>query len=305
MSADPNLAAATAVVRLDEITRWLRGDALEIVMLASGALLLVRFVGWLLNRGRARISRLLAPLQRGHWIDTSQTEIRRADAIARAISWLFNALVSAVAAALVLQRFRVPLATLVPPATIAGVALGFGAQRLVQDLSSGFFLFAERQFTVGDVVTIGPPGSREGVSGTVEEITLRITRLRTLKGEVVVIPNGEIRQVINLSVDWARIVIDVPLRAQGDVDRAIELLAEVGRQMCATHPWDDVLLETPEVLGVEALDVDYLRLRLAARVRAHQQWEAGRELRRRVAAALADAGIAAVPPIIAQGASDG
>ncbi|MDH4147641.1 MAG: mechanosensitive ion channel family protein, partial [Acidimicrobiia bacterium] len=245
------------------------------------------------------------PLQRGHWIDTSQTEIRRADAIARAISWLFNALVSAVAAALVLQRFRVPLATLVPPATIAGVALGFGAQRLVQDLSSGFFLFAERQFTVGDVVTIGPPGSREGVSGTVEEITLRITRLRTLKGEVVVIPNGEIRQVINLSVDWARIVIDVPLRAQGDVDRAIELLAEVGRQMCATHPWDDVLLETPEVLGVEALDVDYLRLRLAARVRAHQQWEAGRELRRRVAAALADAGIAAVPPIIAQGASDG
>ncbi len=131
-----------------------------------------------------------------------------------------------------------------------GVTVGFGAQRLVQDLFSGFFLLAEHQLAVGDVIRISAPGTTEGVGGTVEEITLRVTRLRTLKGEVVFIPNGEIRQVTNLSVEWARLVLDVPLRPDEDFNRAITVLRDVCKEMWADERWAVVLLENPEVLGL-------------------------------------------------------
>ena len=201
-------------------------------------------------------------------------------------------------------RFGVPLSTVVPPATVAGVAVGFGAQRIVQDVLSGFFLLAERQLTVGDVVKISDPGSTEGVGGTVEEVTLRVTRLRTLKGEVVFIPNGEIRQVTNLTVEWARLVIDVPLRAVDDVNLAIERLRELGVAMAADDAWKDILLEGPEVLGVEALDVCIVRVRVVARVRASDQWSAGRELRLRIASGLAEAGITPLMPMLVPGAGE-
>jgi small conductance mechanosensitive channel len=199
----------------------------------------------------------------------------------------------------------VPLASLVPPATVAGVAVGFGAQRLVQDLLSGFFLFAERQLSVGDVVRISPPATATGVTGTVEEVTLRVTRLRTFQGEVVFVPNGEIRQVTNLSIEWARLVIDVPLRSDEDVSRVSQLLADTGRSMRAEERWQETLLEDPVVLGVETLDVGYLRVRMMARTRAGTQWEAGRELRTRVANSLNEAGIVPLSPVVVPGSPGG
>jgi small conductance mechanosensitive channel len=187
---------------------------------------------------------------------------------------------------------------------VAGVAVGFGAQKLVQDVLSGFFLLAERQITVGDVVRISDPGTTTGVGGTVEEVTLRVTRLRTLKGEVVFIPNGEIRQVTNMTVEWARVVIDVPLRSTDDIDKAIDCLGLVSEQMMAQEPWSTMLLEQPEVLGVEALDVGIVRVRIVARVQAANQWEAGRELRRRIASGLAAAGITPAMPLVVPGAAE-
>ncbi len=210
--------------------------------------------------------------------------------------WLVTALVSLVVGAMVLDRFGVPLATLVPSAT---VAVGFGAQRVVQDLVSGFLLLAEHQRRIGDVVTLSPPGSADGVSGTVEEMTLRVTRLRTLKGEVVFVPNGEIRQVINLSVEWARLVIDVPLRPDSDVNEGIKVLQQVGEEMGSVDPWQQMLLDGPDVLGVQSLDVGVVQLRVVARVTAANQWDAGRELRRRITRGLAEAGIEPISPTTA------
>lgn len=112
---------------------------------------------------------------------------------------------------LALDRLNVPITTLVAPATLIGAAIGFGAQRLVQDVLSGFFLLSERQFGYGDVVRVAPPGETVGISGAVEELTLRTTKLRTENGDLVIIPNGEVRQVTNRSKDWARIVLDIPL----------------------------------------------------------------------------------------------
>jgi small conductance mechanosensitive channel len=108
------------------------------------------------------------------------------------------------------------------------VALGFGAQRIVQDLLAGFFVVAERQYGFGDLIRISPLGDSGGVLGTVEEVTLRVTRLRTVNGEVVFIPNGQIVQVTNLSREWARSVIEVPVPVTADIGVVNGLLHQVG-----------------------------------------------------------------------------
>lgn len=106
---------------------------------------------------------------------------------------------------MVADRFGLPLATLIPTATVAGVALGFGAQRVPHDIVSGFFLLAEHQMAIGDWVTIAARGTVGGVGGNVEQITLRVTRLRTIEGEVVFVPDGEIRQLTSQSIGWGPI----------------------------------------------------------------------------------------------------
>lgn len=278
---------------LDDLTRWLRGDLLEIVLLISGAFLFVRGARWLLTASPRDAESNAAS------IDGLGGPGRRDPAVAQALGWVVTAFVSVVIGVLVADRFGLPLATLVPTATIAGIALGFGAQRIVLDLLSGFFLLTERQMSVGDVVTVSKPGTTDGVTGTVEEITLRATRLRTLlEGEVVYISNGEIRQLTNQSVEWARLVIDVPLRPDGDVEHAIEVLRDACEQIRADEEMADTLLEGPDVLGVQALDVGVIRVRLAARVPAGAQWSVAREIRRRVVQALVDAGVEPAPPVV-------
>ncbi|MEZ5234311.1 MAG: mechanosensitive ion channel family protein [Acidimicrobiia bacterium] len=304
-----SVAAALAVSGpLGDLGHWARGEGLEIVLLLSGAVLLIRALKWMLHRSAAGFgvrdwwSRRATevPVQPA----AERPEVRRRQALTQAMGWLASALVSVMVGALVAVRVGIPLSTVVPPATVAGVAVGFGAQRVVADVLSGFFLLAERQLTVGDVVRISDPGSTTGVGGTVEEVTLRVTRLRTLKGEVVFIPNGEIRQLTNLTIEWARLVIDVPLRASEDVGAAITCLRQVGDDMAASPPWNDLFLDTPEVLGVEALDVGVVRVRVVARVRASDQWEAARELRLRITSGLARSGIVPVTPVVMPGQSE-
>ena len=117
-----------------------------------------------------------------------------------------------------------------------GAALGFGAQQVVRELIAGTFIVLERQYGYGDVVHISAVGFTEGATGTIEEVALGTTRLRTLNGEVVIVPNGQIVQVTNLSRDWARAVVDVPLPVKVDVMRASELLRKVGEEACSL-PW--------------------------------------------------------------------
>lgn len=268
-------------MRFDDIIDWARSSGLQIVLIILGAMLLTRLAKWAIASAPGRFRR----------------DDKHALALSQAISWLAVASVWLVVVLLVLQRFNVPLTGLVPPATVAGVAVGFGAQSIVADLLSGFFLFAERQMAYGDIVRISQPGEEKGISGVVEEMTLRTTRLRTLSGEVVFIPNGEIRQLTNLSKDWSRAVIDVPLASNVDLEEATALLRRVGAEMKQDPAWASVLLDDPEVMGVETFEVGFLRVRLLMRTRPAEQFAAARELRRRIADALRASGITPVAPI--------
>ena len=281
--------AAAAVAPFTDISVWLRGSGLEIVLLILGAVLLARFTRWIGARITKRID---AASTDGDALVRSEAAKHR-HAIAQVIMWLAIALLWCVAGVLILGRLGVPLASLVAPSAVIGAALGFGAQQVVRDYLAGLFIIAERQYGFGDVVHVSAIGFVEGATGTIEEVALRVTRLRTPDGEVVVIPNGQIVQVTNLSRDWARAVVDVPLPADVDVVRASELLRQTGEAAFQDEQLRPLLLDAPTVMGVESFDVDQVNLRMVARTLPGKQFEIGRELRTRVAVAFQREGIGA------------
>lgn len=281
----------------DDLSRWARGHGLEAVLIALGASLAARFVRWGADRLIERARGMDERAEAGSLVASEASKHR--GALVQVLAWSTLSILYFVAVILVLERLNVPVTSLVAPAAVLGAALGFGSQRLVQDILSGIFLFAERQYGFGDVIRIAPVGATSGILGTVEEITLRTTKLRTVNGELVIVPNGEIRQVTNLSKDWARAVLDIPLASDADVPQASEILCEIGEAIWAEADWAPLLLDAPNVMGIENLGVGYLQLRFVARVLPGKQWEVSRELRGRIAQAFREAGIASPPPVAA------
>lgn len=275
-------------MQLDDLSRWARGSGLEILLFLLGAMLLSRALEWASTRF---VTHLQAPDGEASTPVASESA-KHVYALVQAGERLAVALVWFITVLSVLTRFNVPMSTLLAPATAAGVALGLGGQRIVGDLLCGFFLISERQYGIGDNIQVGPPGSLTGISGTVEEVTLRVTRLRTAAGDVVVIPNGEIRQLVNRSKDWSRVVIDVPVAVGEDIDLASSTLERVGAELGQEEQWGRLLLGEPKVLGVETLDLAEVQLRLTVRTLPGRQWEVSRELRRRALRALQEAGVA-------------
>lgn len=276
-----------AAAPLDDIGHWARGSGLEIVFIVTGALLLTRFATWLRDSITAHIDE---NAREGDAIVRSESAKHR-HALAQVLTWSALVIIYCIAVLLVLQRFGVPLAGFVAPATVVGVALGFGAQRVVQDLLAGFFIVTERQYGFGDVVRVNVLGVGTPATGTIEEVTLRVTRLRTLDGEVVMVPNGQIVQVTNLSRDWARAVVDVPVPAGVDVNRVSEALKRVGAAAHDDPVLRPLLLDEPSVMGVESIDVDTFSVRMVARTMPGKQFEVGRALRARITVEFARSGI--------------
>ncbi|MGH9065524.1 MAG: mechanosensitive ion channel family protein [Acidimicrobiales bacterium] len=276
----------------ENLTHWLRTSAIEIVLIALGSVLAARLAHWVATAFTRQLERQVRNQMQVGLVPSEESKHLRV--VVQACEWGCIGLIYFLAVILILLRLHLPLASLVAPATVIGLALGFGAQRVVQDLLAGFFLFAERQYGFGDVIRIGQVGQTTGISGTVEEVTLRTTRLRTVNGELVIIPNGQIVQATNLSRGWSRVVVDIPLPPDQDIELATELLNRVAESLMKEEEWKALLLETPTVTGIEAIQVGYIQLRLMARTLPAKQWDLGREIRRRVILAFREAGIA--PP---------
>jgi small conductance mechanosensitive channel len=270
-----------------DLSRWARGDGLLIVLIVIGAILLTRFASWL----GTRITQHIDEANRDEDLLIRSEASKHRHALAQVITWVSLVLIYCIAAVLIVKLFGVPLTGFVAPATVVGVALGFGAQRIVQDVLAGFFLISERQYGFGDMIRLNVLGVATPVTGTVEEVTLRITRIRSLDGEVIITSNGQIVQVTNLSRDWARAVVDVPVPVAVGVDRATEILHKVGEQAFNDKRLKPLLLDKPSVIGVETIAVDQFALRMIARTQPGKQFEVGRALRARITNAFAAAGI--------------
>jgi small-conductance mechanosensitive channel len=276
---------------------WFQNHLLPAAVLVLGAGLIVRFAHWIGARRR-------------HWVDeqiriqiesglVASEALKRSRAVSEAVEWVVVALVGFITAILALDRLGIPLTTLVAPATVIGIGLGFGAQQMVGDLLAGFFLFAEHQFAFGDVIRLSVPGQATGITGTVEELTLRVTKVRTAQGELVVVPNSALRQVTNLSKDWSRAVVDIPVAVTEDLAQVTGLLKDMFADMAADREWSELLLGDPVVAGVETIDVGYVQLRLIARTLPGRQFEVAREIRLRATTVLRSAGVSS--PSIADG----
>jgi moderate conductance mechanosensitive channel len=276
-----------AIAPLTDVSRWARDNFLVIILLILGSVLLTRLAGWARDRAMAYID---ARASGADELVRSEAAKHR-HVVAQVVTWTVLAVIYIVTAILVIERLGVPLAGLVAPAALLSAALGFGLQRFVQDIGAGFFIAGERQYGFGDVIRIAIAGVPEQATGTVEDVTLRVTRIRSLSGEVITTPNGQIIQVTNLSRDWARAVLDVPVPSAVEVNRVTEILRQVGRETSADQRLRKMMLDPPTVMGVERIEVDTFSVRMVARTLPGMQFEVGRELRARVASAFLVEGI--------------
>lgn len=198
--------------------------------------------------------------------------------LVRAAVWIVVVLV-------VLGEIGVNLAPLLAGAGIAGIAIGFGAQSLVKDFVSGFFILLEDQYGVGDVINLGD------ATGTVEDFTLRVTRVRSTDGTVWFVPNGEIKRVGNTSMEWSRALIDVQVAYDSDVPAVSRSIGEVADAFARDDAWAASVLEPPEVWGVQAMGPDGITVRLVVKTAPRQQYAVARELRGRITERLRHDGV--------------
>ena len=282
---------ALAIAPLANLTDWVRGRGLAVVLIVIGSVLLARLATWVGGKVTARID---ASPGGGDALVRSEAAKHR-HSLTQVLQWVAVVVIYTVATVTVLSTLGLPVTSLVAPATVLGVGLGFGAQRVVQDVLAGFFLITERQYGFGDVVSIAVVGGGDPAAGTIEDVTLRITRMRSADGEVVIIPNGQIVKVVNLSRDWARAVIDVPVPASTDVTHVQDVLREVGEHAFADEHLAKLLLDRPSVMGVTSLGLDEVNVRIVARTLPGKQFDVGRDLRSRIALAFRREGIAVQP----------
>jgi small conductance mechanosensitive channel len=253
---------------------WVKAQKLGLVLLTClailwGVALLVRAVRRAVDDGNDDV--------------TSDAE-RRAETLGAVLTNAARVVVVAFFLLMTLQEFGVNIGPLVAGAGVAGVALGFGAQSLVKDVISGFFLLMENQFGVGDIVNVD-----DKHVGTVERMTLRITQLRDSEGRAHFVPNGSIIRVVVLSKDFARALVDVEVSYETDPDQVFEVLREAGRAVHQDHPTR--ALEPLEVKGIEILGASGYTVRTLTKTAPGAQWEVARELRRRILLAFRDARI--------------
>ncbi|MDQ4055534.1 MAG: mechanosensitive ion channel family protein [Actinomycetota bacterium] len=253
----------------------------------AGLLLLGIAVRWLLHR---IIDRMIRRAELGVLPDrvnlaTSTRRVQRAQTMGSLLKSVVTGVLVAVFGTMILSEVGVNIAPIIASAGIIGIALGFGAQSLVKDFLSGTFMIFEDQYGVGDVVDIG-----EAI-GTVEAVTLRITRLRDLNGTVWYVPNGEIMRVGNMSQNWARAVIDVSVGYGEDLARVKRILLEVAHDLYEDDEFRELIIEEPEVTGVEMLAADSVNLRVMFKTLPLEQWAVGREMRQRVKARFDHEGI--------------
>jgi small-conductance mechanosensitive channel len=203
---------------------------------------------------------------------------QRAKTMGSLLKSIVTGVIFTMVAIMVISELGYDVAPLIASAGILGVALGFGAQSLVKDFLSGIFMIFEDQYGVGDVVDVGE------ATGSIEAVSLRVTRLRDVDGTVWYVRNGEILRVGNMSQNWARTVLDIPVSFSEDLVRVRNILKEVAHDLWEDEEFKAVVIEEPEVWGVERWDPDGVVVRVTLKTAPLEQWAVAREMRERIKA---------------------
>jgi small conductance mechanosensitive channel len=226
----------------------------------------------------------------GEDVIADQRRATRAASLGRLAKNVVSVLIGSVAGLMVLAELGFHLGPLLAGAGVAGIAIGFGAQSVVADFISGVFMLLEDQYGVGDIVDLGE------ATGTVEDVRLRVTQVRSADGVVWYVRNGEVVRVGNMSQSWSRAVLDVPVAPDADIAQVSAMMREVAADLAADQSWASLLLEEPEVLGIEQLAGDAVVVRLVQKTQPGEQWKVTRELRARIKQRFDAEGVQLPPP---------
>jgi small-conductance mechanosensitive channel len=266
------------------IVQVLRDDALPIALVILVAYVLIRVSRVFL---RSIVKALMdREATEGTAQELSAVELKkRMDTLDELGSNVLRFFIVIIAGLMILRSFGLDIGPAIAGLGVVGVAVGFGAQSLVRDYLNGALILIENQFSKGDVIRVA------GVAGTVEDFSLRRTTLRDLDGVVHTVPNGEIQVASNLTRVWSRINLDVVVAYGTDIDRATDVVDEVGKKMAGDPAWKRRILEAPRVERVAALGEYGVTLKILGTVRAPDQWSAAGELRKRLLVAFHEKGI--------------
>lgn len=298
---DPSWVCTKVLERTDNealarAADWVVAKPVAILLIVLVAAVVNRILRWFIKRAMARVmhppaERARRALRRATpsvLVRTGEIGIRteaRVQTLTTVLRGMATVVVWFFAVVSILEVVHINLAPLLASAGLIGVALGFGAQNIVRDFLSGTFIVIEDQFGVGDIVDLGE------AKGTVEQVTLRSTRLRDVHGTVWHVPNGQILRVANKSQEWARAVLDLEVDGATDYEEATTIIHRVAEALSAEDHWVTDILATPEIWGIESFtDVGYT-IRLVVKTRPASQFGVMRELRIRLKAAFAEAGI--------------
>jgi small conductance mechanosensitive channel len=283
--------------QLAEVADLIIGKPLAIVIIVIVGLvarwLLHRAVDRLVRRAEDgvlpdRISRMSVGRSRSEASDSAHSRrLQRARTMGDLLKSIITGVIVAVVITMALAELDYEIGPILASAGILGVALGFGAQNLVKDFLAGIFMIFEDQLGVGDSVDLGE------ASGTVEAVSLRVTRLRDVNGTVWYVRNGEILRVGNQSQNWARTVLDVTFPYREDVARVRRVLQEVADDLWHDDEYDHVIIEQPEVWGIEAVTADAITMRVTLKTAPLEQWKVAREMRARIKSRFDAEGISA------------
>lgn len=226
----------------------------------------------------------------GNPVLLNKRRAQRAQTLGSVLRSVASIVIMGTAAFSILGTLGLNIAPILASASVIGVAVGFGAQNIVKDFLAGLFMLLEDQYGVGDIIDVG------GAKGTVEAVTLRVTRMRDVNGVVWYVPNGEIKKVGNESQNWGRAVLDIPVDIHEDTEKVKEILQRTADEMAADGPWNDIVLEEPSVWGVQALAGDALVIRVVLKTAPGRQGDVARELRERVKRSFDEAGVTVATP---------
>ena len=274
------------------VVHWAQERGPRMLLVIAAALFLLLFVRFS-SRGIARA--LVGRRRSARNVGTG-----RADTLAFSFQSASRVVIVVLGVMLVLQEAGVDITTVLGGAAIIGVAIAFGAQDLMKDYFSGFLILAEDQYQLGDLITI------RGITGTVESVNMRVTVLRDLEGRVHFIPNGSIDQVTNRTYGWGRPVFEVPVGFGEDVDRAIETLVEVAKELAQDPDWKGSIIGDPDMLGVDKFTDYGLVIKFMVKTQPDQLFAVRREMLRRITKRFQELGIQITVPqrILVRGDED-
>ena len=258
-------------------------DQNELVRLLASAVLIVALTGLGLYVVRLVRRRLLA------WtkvVDTVRDPRRKQlTTIIQLLHWIVVVALVLSAVLTLLATFGIDITPLLASAGVAALAVSLGAQTVIKDFIGGLLIILENQYAVGDFVSV------TGIEGRVEHITLRATQVRGLNGDLHIVPNGEVRVLTNKTRDWSRVMLDVGVAYEEEMERALSVLEAVSEAFAQDPAFAPDVLEPPEVLGPIGLGDSAVHIRIAVKIAPGKQWEIGRALRKAVLAACEREGV--------------